>query len=159
MVIVSASGSEVVEPIGDLLGADRVIATRMAVVDGHYSGEIEEYVYGEGKASAIVALADREGYDLSASFAYSDSITDLPMLRLVGRPHAVNPDRALRREALLLGWPILDFSHPRRLRTRVADRVTQRPSPGVAIGVAVLAAAVCVGLAWNALRRRDEPPA
>jgi HAD superfamily hydrolase (TIGR01490 family) len=164
VVIVSASGSEVVEPIGALLGADHVIATRMAVVDGRYSGEIEEYVYGEGKAAAIKSLAERDGFDLAASYAYSDSITDLPMLRLVGHPCAVNPDRALRREAVTLGWPVLDFSQPRRLRTRVtqvADRVAQVPSPGrgVAIGLTVLAAAVCAGLAWNALRRRDGSPA
>lgn len=79
VVIVSSSGSEVVEPIGELLGADRVIATRMVVADGKYTGAIEDYVYGPHKATAITTLAAAEGYDLQASYGYSDSITDEPI--------------------------------------------------------------------------------
>ena len=99
VVIVSTSGAEVVEPIGEMLGADHVIATRMVVEDGRYTGEIEYYAYGETKAEAIRELAALEGYDLTRCYAYSDSATDLPMLEAVGHPYAVNPDRALRREA------------------------------------------------------------
>ena len=76
-----------------MLGADHVIATRMVVEDGRYTGEIEYYAYGETKAEAIRELAETEGYDLSRSYAYSDSVTDLPMLEAVGHPYAVNPDR------------------------------------------------------------------
>lgn len=98
VVIVSTSGAEVVEPIGELLGADRVVATRMVVGnDGCYTGEVEYYAYGPTKAEAIKALAVSEGYDLDRCYAYSDSATDVPMLESVGHPHAVNPDRALRR--------------------------------------------------------------
>jgi len=100
VVIVSSSGAEVVEPIGEMLGADRVIATRMVVKDGLYTGEIDYYAYGETKAEAIEELAAAEGYDLSRSYAYTDSMTDLPMLKAVGNPYAVNPDRALRKEAI-----------------------------------------------------------
>src|SRR6266508_1599992 len=81
VVIVSSSGYEVVEPIGRLLGADRVIATKMVVADGKYTGEIEHYVYGPEKARAVVEFAATEGYDLASSFAYSDSVTDKPMQR------------------------------------------------------------------------------
>ena len=98
VVIVSSSGSEVVEPIGEMLGAEKVVATRMVVgEDGRFDGTIEFYAYGEAKAGAIRALAESAGYDLARSYAYSDSATDLPMLDAVGHPYAVNPDRALRR--------------------------------------------------------------
>ncbi len=107
VVIVSTSGAEVVEPIGALLGADRVVATRMVVEDGCFTGEVEYYAYGPTKAEAIAELAESEGYDLSRSYAYSDSVTDLPMLESVGHPHAVNPDRSLRREASARG-----LAHP-----------------------------------------------
>ena len=64
-----------------------------------YTGEIAFYCYGEGKVEAIRQLAAREGYALEHCYAYSDSITDLPMLEAVGHPTVVNPDRALRKEA------------------------------------------------------------
>ncbi len=119
VVIVSTSGAEVVEPIGELLGADRVVATRMVVGDdGCFTGEVEYYAYGPTKAEAIRELAASEGYDLARCYAYSDSVTDVPMLEAVGHPHAVNPDRALRREALARKWPILDFHRPVRLKQR-----------------------------------------
>src|SRR6476619_1512320 len=87
VIIVSASGSEVVEPIGEMLGADRVVATRMEIEDGKYTGGIEYYAYAEEKARAIRELAEEVGYDLDHSFAYSDSVTDVPMLEAVGHPH------------------------------------------------------------------------
>ncbi|MGH3347698.1 MAG: HAD family hydrolase, partial [Nocardioides sp.] len=73
IVIVSTSGAEVVGPIGEMLGADRVVATRMEIVEGRYTGEIEHYVYAEEKAKAIRDLADQLGYDLARCYAYSDS--------------------------------------------------------------------------------------
>lgn len=84
VVIVSASGSELVEPIAAAVGADHMIATRMEVVDGRYTGQIDFYAYGENKALAITELAAKRGYDLAGSYAYSDSITDAPMLGAVG---------------------------------------------------------------------------
>ncbi len=108
--IVSSSGQEMVGPIGAMLGASGVIATRMRLTDGRYTGELEFYAYGEGKASGIRELAAERGYDLAACFAYSDSVTDLPMLEAVGHPHAVNPDRELRKVAHARGWPVLAFA-------------------------------------------------
>lgn len=153
VVIVSSSGSEVVEPIGEMLGADEVVATQMEIVDGRYSGEIASYVYGSAKAEAIRRLAERESYDLSESFAYSDSATDLPMLEAVGHPCAVNPDRALRREAVKRGWPVLDFHEPVSLRSRFGDLRPARPAMAAA---AVGAGAAAAGLVWYATRRRTR---
>ena len=119
IVIVSASGAEVVEPIGEMLGADRVVATRMEIVDGKYTGTIDYYAYAEEKARAIERLAETVGYDLDASYAYSDSVTDVHMLEVVGHPFAVNPDRELRRIATTNEWPILSFVRPVALRRRI----------------------------------------
>ncbi|MEV0961946.1 MULTISPECIES: HAD family phosphatase [unclassified Streptomyces] len=154
VVIVSSSGAEVVEPIGELLGADRVVATRLVVgEDGCFTGEVEYYAYGPTKAEAVKDLAASEGYDLGRCYAYSDSVTDVPMLEAVGHPYAVNPDRALRREASSRGWPVLVFSRPVRLKQRIPG-FTMPPRPTLLAAAAVGAAAVAAGLVWYAGRRR-----
>jgi HAD superfamily hydrolase (TIGR01490 family) len=109
VVIVSTSGIEMVAPIGDMLGATEVIATEMEVADGLYTGEMEFWAYGEAKAHRVRELAAARGYRLTDCYAYSDSVTDLPMLEAVGHPRAVNPDRALRRIARERQWPVLAF--------------------------------------------------
>ena len=150
VVIVSASGVEVVEPIGELLGADAVVATRMQISDGRYTGEIDYYAYGENKAAALRRLAEEHHYDLSRSYAYSDSVTDLHMLEVVGHPYAVNPDRELRRVANERGWPVLVFTRPVALRRRM--RLPQgRPTlAALALGTATAVA----GAVYVAARRR-----
>ncbi len=95
------------------------------------------YAYGEEKACAIRELAERTGLDLSASSAYSDSATDLPMLEAVGRPVAVNPDRALAKVARERGWEMRNFTKPIRLRDRVG-----RTTPVVTTSLAVAGAAL-----------------
>ncbi|GAA4671230.1 HAD-IB family hydrolase [Nocardioides nanhaiensis] len=150
IVIVSTSGSEVVEPIGEMLGADRVVATRMEVAEGRYTGGIEYYAYAEEKARAIRAMAEQVGYDLARCYAYSDSVTDVPMLEAVGHPHAVNPDRELRRIAAARGWPILVFSRPVALRPRVPLPPARPTLAALAVGGAVAAG----GLVWSSARRR-----
>src|SRR5215472_4934637 len=119
VVIVSASGEEIVGPIAQALGATHAMATRMVVEDGKYTGEVAFYCFGDGKVQAIQELAAREGYPLEHCYAYSDSITDLPMLDAVGHPSVVNPDRGLRKEANERGWPVLAFSRPVSLRDRI----------------------------------------
>jgi HAD superfamily hydrolase (TIGR01490 family) len=153
VVIVSSSGQEIVELIGAMLGADHSIGTRVAIVDGQYTGQIEFYAYAENKAHAMRDLADEQGYDLSQSYAYSDAATDLPMLESVGFPSVVNPDRPLRREAMARDWPILTFSKPVPLRQRFASGITAKPTlTAVALGGAAAAA----GLIWYAVRRRGS---
>jgi HAD superfamily hydrolase (TIGR01490 family) len=151
VVVVSASGAELVEPIAEMLGADAVVATRMVVADGRYTGEVEFYAYGENKAEAIRGLADEHGYRLEDSYAYSDSVTDVPMLAAVGHPVAVNPDRALRREAAARGWPVLDFTQPAPLRRRLP---APEARPAALVAVAVGATAVSAAIAWSAVRSR-----
>ncbi len=116
VIVVSASGHEVVDPIAALLGADTVIATQMVIADGRYTGDVAFYAYGEAKAAKMRELAAQRGYRLADCYAYSDSITDLPMLEAVGHPTAVNPDRALREVAAARSWPILSFAAPPRRR-------------------------------------------
>jgi HAD superfamily hydrolase (TIGR01490 family) len=151
VVIVSSSGEEVVGPIGAMLGVDRVVATRMVVEDGRYTGDIAFYAYGEGKATAMRQLAGEQDYDLARSYAYSDSITDLPMLELVGHPTAVNPDKALRRAAAEKDWPVQEFRRPVRMRNRIPS-LPSPPGPPVAYA-GVVAAVGAVGLAWWAGHR------
>jgi HAD superfamily hydrolase (TIGR01490 family) len=152
VVIVSSAPEEVVRPLGEHLGVDDVIATRAAVdANGDYTGELEFYGYGPHKAEALRALAAREHLDLAESYAYSDSITDEPMLRAVGHPVAVNPDRDLARLARAEGWGVENFEHPVRLRDRVP---VPAPGPAIAMGGALAAAG---GVAtWWWLRRRTR---
>ncbi|HEX4724998.1 MAG TPA: HAD family hydrolase [Pseudonocardiaceae bacterium] len=153
VVVVTASGAEIVAPIATMVGATHSVATRMTEVDGRYTGAIDFYCYGENKAVAIRELAQANGYDLTRCHAYSDSITDLPMLEVVGRPAAVNPNRALRKLATQRGWPVLSFSNPVPLRAKMV---------GPAGGMVAAATAVGVGVAvtWYGLRRRrNKQPA
>lgn len=148
VVIVSSSGEEMVGPIGEMLGVDRVIATRMVVVDGHYTGDIEFYAYGEGKEVAIKELAAQRGWDLADCYAYSDSFTDAPMLSAVGHPVAVNPDKALKKLAAESSWPALVFAKP----VRASRRVPTPPGPPVAYAGASAVVGL-VALAWVLGRR------
>ena len=153
--IVSSSPQEIVRPLARHFGVSGVIATRAAVgPDDRYTGELEFYSYGLHKADAMRTLAERGGIDLERSYAYSDSITDLPMLEAVGNPVAVNPDKDLRREAEERGWQIRDFRRPVRLRSRFAGAMP----PPRATGVAAAFGAVAVGalLVWVAIRSRGR---
>lgn len=143
VVIVSASGEEIVAPIARALGATHAMGTRMEVRDGKYTGAVEFYCSGEAKAAAVRELAALEGYPLEHCYAYSDSITDLPMLEEVGHPFVVNPDRSLRKEAVTRDWPVLVFSRAVPLRERI-------PAPSGA-AVATTAALVLSALAAGAL--------
>lgn len=148
--IVSSSPEEVVRPLAEHLGEVEVLGTKARVdEEGRYTGELEFYCYGPGKAEAIQRVAEERGIDLAESYAYSDSSTDLPMLEAVGHPVAVNPDRDLRKEAERRGWQIRDFRRPVRLRQRLTQ--VPAPSPGVAAAIATGVIAAIVG--WLFLRR------
>lgn len=150
IVVVSASGAELVTPIAAMLGADDSIATKMEIKDGKYTGHIDFYAYGPNKASSIQDLAQKRGYDLAQCFAYSDSITDAPMLEVVGHGFTVNADRTLRRLAAENGWGNLIFRKP------VSLRKTLSPSRAALITSIILGALVAGGLALRWAHRRGR---
>jgi HAD superfamily hydrolase (TIGR01490 family) len=108
--IVTAASQELAEVLAAVLVLDGGIGMRSEVRNGVYTGRADgPFTYREGKAEAIRALAAREQIDLAESYAYSDSESDLPMMRAVGHPVAVNPDSALEKVARGEGWRIMRF--------------------------------------------------
>jgi HAD superfamily hydrolase (TIGR01490 family) len=151
VIVISSSPVEVVEPLGTYLGIDEVIGTRSELDEaGKYTGRLEFYAYGPGKADAIRELAEREGLSLGDSYAYSDSITDLPMLEVVGHPVAVNPDKDLRDIAEERDWQVVEFVRPVTIRTRLATV----PKPVPVISGAAVAGAIAAALTFWVLRNR-----
>jgi len=108
--IVSATLQEIVEELARELEFDGALGSTCEIVDGTYTGVSLRPCHGESKAAAVQELAAREGIDLAASTAYSDSHTDLPFLEVVGHPVVVNPDRELARVAAERGWQVLQFT-------------------------------------------------
>jgi HAD superfamily hydrolase (TIGR01490 family) len=103
-VLVSGSFPACLEPIAAFLSADAVLCSRPQARDGRYTGEIAVPMIGEAKAAAVRAQAAAHGIDLSASYAYGDHSSDLPVLSLVGNPVVVGDDPVLTGQAILLGW-------------------------------------------------------
>ncbi|WP_156322984.1 HAD family hydrolase [Corynebacterium deserti] len=149
VIIVSASVKELVEPIAAELGVAKTVTTVLESQDGRYTGEVLFYCKGEAKSKAIVELAHENNYDLDASFAYSDSFTDLPMLETVGNPTAVNPDRPLKKTALERGWKIMSFKNPEPLFQLPSTR-----DVGIGTGVVAGIAVVAAGSIWWVRRAR-----
>src|SRR4051794_21725652 len=146
--LVTAAPTELASLIARRLALTGALGTVAENKDGIYTGRlVGEPLHGPAKAEAILALAEREGLDLSRCAAYSDSANDLPMLSLVGHPVAVNPDHDLKRIAREKGWEIRDF------RT---GRKAARIGVPAAAGMGAVAGGIAVGLA---LRRRTSPSA
>ena len=127
----TASPVEVADLISDSLGMTGALGTRAEVANGRYTGRLspEGILHGEAKAAAVVALAEKHDIDLSESYAYSDSINDLPLMELVGHAIAVNPDAELKRAARAMGWPVYE------LRTRRPLLLFGIPSAFAAAGL------------------------
>jgi HAD superfamily hydrolase (TIGR01490 family) len=142
--IVSAAGNDVVESLAAVLGMDGGIGTRYEVdAAGDFTGRLDgPFVYGPGKVEAMEAFAVAHDIDLAASYAYSDSLSDLPMLRAVGNPVAVNPDPPLAEIAKAEGWQTMRFE---RLGRRL-----------VAVSVTLLATVAGFGASRVAARRRPS---
>jgi HAD superfamily hydrolase (TIGR01490 family) len=141
--IVSASPHRIVEPLAASLGMTGAIGNDGEVVDGHFTGELDGlFIYGPGKARAVEKLASDRGYDLALCYAYSDSVSDLPMMELVGHPVAVNPDSGLDTVAHERGWPIVIFA-----------RKTKR---AVAVSSVVALAATAAGAGYALGRRHGK---
>ena len=120
--ICTAASQEMAELMAIVLTFDGAVGARSEIIDGRYTGRpAGPFTYREGKAQALRELAQAQGIDLAASYAYSDSESDLPMLRAVGHPVVVNPDAALARAAREEGWEIMRFEQlGRRLKAASA---------------------------------------
>ena len=113
LVLATTSPVDLVAPLAELVGFDHVVGTRYASRDGRYTGGIDgDFAWATGKLAAVRRFAAARGIDLSRSHAYSDSVFDVPLLRAVGHPHVVNPDRRLRALATLGRWPIENWDRP-----------------------------------------------
>jgi HAD superfamily hydrolase (TIGR01490 family) len=143
--IVTAASQEMAESLARVLGFDGGIGTRSEIKNGVYTGRPDgPLTYRDGKPVAMREVAEREGIDLSESYAYSDSESDLPMLRAVGHPVAVNPDGALARVARQEGWRVIRF-----------DKLGRRIKI-VGGAAALAAAATTVGWASGRVTARDS---
>ena len=143
--IVSAAGNDIVESLARVLGMEGGIGTQYEVdAAGDFTGRLDgPFVYGPGKVEAMQAFAAKHGIDLDASYAYSDSLSDLPMLRAVGNPVAVNPDPPLAEIAREEGWQTMRFE---RLGRRL-----------VALAITLLATVAGFGASRVAARRKPPP--
>lgn len=123
--IVSASPIELVEPLAIALGMTGGIGTKGEVDNGVYTGRLDgPFCYGEGKAEAITTLAAERGIDLSNSWSYSDSMSDLPMMEIVGNAVAVNPDTELATLSRSRGWPVVVFAQRSKMLIRRSSTIT-----------------------------------
>jgi HAD superfamily hydrolase (TIGR01490 family) len=145
--LVTATPVELATIISQRLGLTGALGTVAETVDGVYTGRlVGGLLHGEAKAAAVAALAEREGLDLARCSAYSDSANDLPMLELVGHPHAVNPDAELRAEARRNDWPVHDF--------RSGRKATLIALP-TAAGAGALAGGIAAGIALHRRNRQQ----
>lgn len=123
--IISASPIEIVEPLATALGMTGGIGTRGEVDNGVYTGRLDgPFCYGAGKAEAIALLATERNIDLANSWSYSDSMSDVPMMELVGHAVAVNPDSELSQLARRKGWPVVVFAQRSKMLIRRSSTAT-----------------------------------
>jgi HAD superfamily hydrolase (TIGR01490 family) len=136
--LVTATPIEVATVIAHRLGLTGALGTVSETVDGVYTGRlVGEILHGEAKVEAVRSLAEREGLDLAACAAYSDSANDIPMLSLVGQPCAINPDSKLRAHAKEHGWRVRDYRTGRK-----AAKVGVPTAAGLGAAAGAFAAAV-----------------
>lgn len=147
--IVTAASQDLASIIAQIVGFDGALGARYEVVDGVYTGrDAGIFTYRDGKPLAMRELAEAEGIDLDSSWAYSDSESDLPMLRSVGHPVVVNPDPELARVAREEGWDVMRF-----------EQLGRRLKAAAAFGAAALVgSAGGVGVRRGRVRRAVPPP-
>ena len=142
--ILTAASQEMADLLAHVLVFDGGLGSRSEIVDGRYTGRpAGPFNYREGKVQSMLEVSARDGVDLAASYAYSDSESDLPMLRAVGHAVVVNPDAMLRRIAEQEGWEIIEL-----------DRLRARLKLAAALGAGTAAAT-----AGRAFMRRAAPTA
>ena len=124
--LISAAPAELPQMLAERLGLTGGIGTQIAVKDGVYQPQLaSELMHSQGKRETVIALAKERGYDLTQCFAYSDSDNDMPLLTLVGKPSAINPDIWLRVRAFQRGWPVIDFRRRSRI-SKILQKVKAR---------------------------------
>jgi HAD superfamily hydrolase (TIGR01490 family) len=137
--LVTATPVELAAIIAERLGLTGALGTVSEIRDGVYTGHlVGAPLHGKAKAEAVLALAEREGLDLVRCTAYSDSANDVPMLSVVGRAVAVNPDHALRKHARAVGWEIHDYRRARmNARYYVPAAVAGAAGLGIGLGLGI----------------------
>jgi putative phosphoserine phosphatase/1-acylglycerol-3-phosphate O-acyltransferase len=124
VAIVSGATAFVVRPIAARLGIEHILYTRLEVENGLFTGRvIEPICFEEGKIYWLQQFIEEHGIDLAKSYFYTDSITDLPLLDLVGHPVATNPDPLLYRTAVKRRWPVRFFDPPHSRSAQIEERV------------------------------------
>ena len=131
VAIVSGATRFVVGPLAKHLGIDHFLYTRLETLDGRFTGRVIEPVcFERGKIHWLEQLVTDQHIDLARSWFYTDSITDLPLLELVGHPVVTNPDPRLYREAVRRRWPVRFFTPPEATQAEAAKpRAASAPSP------------------------------
>lgn len=110
-VLVTGALDLLAAPVARHLGMDDWVANRLEVVDGYCTGRIQPpLLAGPTKAAWMRKYAAAHGLNLDQCHAYADSMSDFPMLSVVGKPAVINPDRRLRLQAKSFDWPILNFA-------------------------------------------------
>ncbi len=113
LLVITATNAFVTTPIVEQFGIQHLIATEPEMIDGQYTGRIVDIPsYQEGKVTRLRQWLRRHDERTDSAWFYSDSHNDLPLLREVGHPVAVDPDDLLRREATAAGWPIISLHAP-----------------------------------------------
>jgi len=137
--LVSATPNELANLMALRLGFAGGLGTSAEITEGRYTGRLLDVpLHGAAKAQAIAEFASANQIDLTRSYAYSDSVNDVPLLELVGNPVAINPDGPLRAHAKTRGWPIEDF---RRRRMRQMSITGAASAVGAAVAIGVIASA------------------
>jgi HAD superfamily hydrolase (TIGR01490 family) len=111
ILLVSNSFEQILEIVANLLEIDYFIGTKLEIKNGRFTGKIEgDTMYGENKVLAINKFLEEKGMSLEGSWGYSDHHSDIPLLKMVENPVAVNPDRKLLKVAKKLKWPVLNLT-------------------------------------------------
>jgi putative phosphoserine phosphatase/1-acylglycerol-3-phosphate O-acyltransferase len=129
VAIVSGATKYVVKPLAARLGVKHILYTRLEVAHGRFTGRvIEPICFEEGKIYWLQQLVEEQDIDLAKSWFYTDSVTDLPLLELVGHPVVTNPDPRLYRIAVRRHWPVRFFQPPERHRLPARASSSQAPA-------------------------------
>jgi putative phosphoserine phosphatase/1-acylglycerol-3-phosphate O-acyltransferase len=128
VALVSGGTKFVVGPVAEHLGISHMMYTHLEVSDGVFTGRVLDPIcFGEGKVYWLQQFVEQEHVDLARSYFYTDSITDLPLLELVGHPQVVNPDPLIYREAVRRRWPVRFFRDPRERRKSEPEAPSDDP--------------------------------